>query len=112
MSVSFGDPQSPRVGGIWHSLNIFLATLIVLTVMAGIIYRLLPEGSKLNEQTARVEELKMQIEKEEQLLARSTREAEMLVRDPAFIDLIARDRLDLMKDGERVWRLGGAKSAR
>ena len=90
----------------------FLATLIVLTVMAGIVYRFLPEGSKRREQLARVEELKMQIEKEEQRLARNTREAEMLVRDPAFIDLIARDRLDLMKEGEKVYRIGGARAAR
>ena len=107
MSAPFGESQSPRVAGIWHSLNIFLAVLIFFGVLAGIGYRFLSEGSKPREQLTRVEELKMQIEKEEQLLARNTREAEMLVRDPAFIDLIARDRLDLMKEGERVYRLSG-----
>ena len=112
MSVSRLEPQTPRVGGIWHSLNTFLAILIVFGVVTGIVHRLLPEGSKLNDQVARAEELKMQIEKEEQLLARNTREAEMLVRDPAFIDLIARDRLDLMKEGEKVYRLGGVKTTR
>jgi cell division protein FtsB len=58
---------------------------------------------------ARVEELKLQVEREEQRLNRANREAELLKRDPEYISLIARDRLDLMKEGEHVFRLDPAK---
>ena len=37
-------------------------------------------------------------------LARNTREAELLKLDPEYAGLIARDRLDLMKEGETIYR--------
>lgn len=96
-------------GGIWHSLNRFLFTLIVLTVLAAIGYRMLPEIGKRKEQQARAEELKAQVEKEKHILARNLREENLLKHDPEYVGLIARDRLDLMKEGETIFRLDAAK---
>jgi cell division protein FtsB len=39
------------------------------------------------------------------LLARATREVNWLKTDPTYLETIARDRLDLMKEGETVFRL-------
>ena len=59
MSAAHSDFQhSSPAGGIWHSLNRFLFTLIVLTLLATMTYRMLPEISKRKEQQARVEKLK------------------------------------------------------
>ena len=98
-------------GGIWHSLNRFLFTLIVLTVLTAIGYRMLPEIGKRREQQARVDELKAQVEREKQILARNTREENLLKHDPEYVGLIARDRLDLMREGETIYRLDGGKAA-
>jgi Tfp pilus assembly protein PilO len=65
-------------GGIWHSLNRFLFTLIVLTMLVAIGYRMMPEISKRREQQVRVEELKTQVDKEKQILTRNTREENLL----------------------------------
>jgi cell division protein FtsB len=92
-------------GGIWYSLNRFLFTFIVLTVAAGVGFRFLPEVSAHREQQARLEQLKAEVEREQQLLARNLREDELLKHDPEYIGLIARDRLDLMKEGETIYRM-------
>ena len=39
------------------------------------------------------------------LLARQTREVNLLKTDPSYLETIARDRLDLMKEGETIFRL-------
>ncbi|MEY2504477.1 MAG: Septum formation initiator, partial [Verrucomicrobiota bacterium] len=39
------------------------------------------------------------------LLARQTREVNLLKTDPTYLETIARDRLDLMKEGETIFRL-------
>ena len=39
------------------------------------------------------------------LLARQTREVNLLKTDPTYLETMARDRLDLMKEGETIFRL-------
>jgi len=92
-------------GGIWHSLNRFLFTFIVLTVAVVVLFHFLPEVAARREQEARLNKLKADVEREHQLLTRNLREEELLKRDPEYIGIIARDRLDLMKDGEIIYRI-------
>ena len=103
---------STQSGGIWHSLNRFLFTFIVLTVAAVVAFRFLPEVSVHRDQQARLDQLKAEVEREQQLLARNLREDELLKRDPEYIGLIARDRLDLMKEGETIYRIEQPKPER
>lgn len=90
---------------MWNSLNRVLLTLIVVTSLAVIAYRFLPETSRRKEHADRIAMLTDQVEKQKQKVVRATREAELLNRDPAFAELIARDKLDLIKEGEKVYRL-------
>ena len=78
----------------------------MLTTVA---YRMLPEISKRKEQQARVDELTAQVAKEKEILTRNLREENLLKHDPEYVGLIARDRLDLMKDGETIYRLDGKR---
>lgn len=106
MSAARSDFRSaPYSGGIWHSLNRFLFTLIVLTVLTTVGYRMMPELGKRKEQLARLEELKAKVEKMKQDLVRNEREEKLLNYDAEYVGLIARDRLDLMKEGETIYRL-------
>ena len=69
----------------------------------------MPEVKKRKEQDARVEELKSAIEKQRMVLARHQREENLLKHDPEYVGLIARDRLDLMKPGETIYRIDPPK---
>ena len=90
--------------GIWYFLNRLLFVLIVLTVGAIAAYHFIPEVSKRRDQQALVDQLKLEVEKQRQLLVRNTRAEELLKHDPEYVGLIARDRLDLMKEGETINR--------
>ena len=92
-------------GGIWYSLNRFLFTFIVLTVAAVVGFHFLPEVSARREQDVRLNKLKAEVEREQQYLVRNLREEELLKHDPEYIGTIARDRLDLMKEGETIYRI-------
>jgi len=110
VSAAPGQFLNPApTGGIWHSLNRLLFVLIVLTVAMICAYRFLPEVSKRRDQQTRVDLLKADVERERQLFVRNTRIEELLKHDPEYVALVARDRLDLMKEGETIYRLEPAK---
>ncbi len=92
-------------GGIWHSLNRLLIVLI-LTGIAGVaVVRFNPELTKRRAQQAILDQLKVEVEAARQEFQRNTREEKMLAHDPEYLGVIARDRLDLMREGEMIYRL-------
>lgn len=99
------DSDDPAVGGLWTSLNRFLAVCIAIIVLTVIGYRYMPELGKRREQEARIEELSSKIDDEKRMLARRNREELFLKGDSEYAGLIARDRLDLMKEGETIYRI-------
>jgi cell division protein FtsB len=92
-------------GGLWTILNRFLAILIVVTGLAVVLYRYFPDLGKSRDQEARIAALTSQIDEQRQLLSRQTLVQNLLVRDPEYVGLIARDKLDLMKEGETIYRI-------
>lgn len=76
-----------------------------------VLYRFIPETSTRKAQAGLLASLDERIVKEEQQLIRLEREADLLTRDPEFIGLHARERLDLVAPGEKVYRLDQQPSA-
>ena len=106
MSAAHSDFQhSSPAGGIWHSLNRLLIVLIVLGVGGIAAVRFNPELAKLRVQQTILDQLKVDVEAARQENQRNLREEKMLLLDPEYLGIIARDRLDLMKEGEMIYRL-------
>lgn len=108
-ALQTADFREPAEGGLWTSLNRFLATLIVVIIATAVGFQALPEMGKRREQEAQIEALVAQIDQQKQLLTRRMREERLLKTDPEYVGLIARDRLDLMKEGETIFRLDPPK---
>jgi cell division protein FtsB len=85
-----------------------LVVLIFFTALAAVGYRFLPEISKRREQSARLEQLKAAVEQERRTLARNLLEEDLLKHDPEYVALMARDKIDLMKPGETIFRFEAA----
>ena len=64
--------------------------------------RLASMKSELTVQQRRLAELKKKSSEHEQ-------EVKLLQTDPQYLEIIAREKLDLMKDGETIFRLGNAQ---
>jgi cell division protein FtsB len=109
VSAFSSDLNHRPTGGVWHSLNKLVLVLIVLCASVPIAYSFLPEVSKRKEQRQRIELLKRELERQKMQLARFEREEMLLRRDPEYAGLIARDKLDLMKEGETIYRLDSTK---
>jgi cell division protein FtsB len=96
---------------IWHALNRFMVFLICLAGLVFIAFWFYPE-------IRRSEGLNVQLKKkldekaaEELKNERYQREVRLLKNDPEYMEIIARDKLDMMKDGETIIRLDPSKEA-
>src|SRR5439155_27232138 len=59
-----------------------------------------------------IDNLQVQVNEQQTLLSRQTREVNMLKTDVTYLETIARDRLDRMKEGETIFRLEPARAAK
>lgn len=101
----YGDFRARREATVWQRLNRILRVLLVLALLLVIVSLFLPQSKKLGQSRAEIERLQGQVTEQKTLLARQTREVTLLKTDPTYLETIARDRLDLMKEGETIFRL-------
>ena len=99
-----------RSSGVWTILNRLLIFAIILTICAGGALAFIPLIKQRSETTRRIEALQAELAREKALLLRNTREVELLKNNPEYVEMIARDRLNMMKPGETIIRLEPAPS--
>jgi cell division protein FtsB len=101
----YGDFRARREASIWQQLNRVLRVLLTLAFILVVVSLFLPQHKKLVVSRNGIEILEAQVTEQKALLARQTREVNLLKTDPTYLETIARDRLDLMKEGETIFRL-------
>ncbi|MEO6052638.1 MAG: septum formation initiator family protein [Chthoniobacterales bacterium] len=89
----------------WHRINRLIFFLILITIGGLIFLSFYPEWKRLKELRQNTNYLKQELTKKEQLLRTKSTEVDLLQNDPNYLEIIARDRLDMMKDGETIYRL-------
>jgi len=105
---NYGDFRLRHQHTVWHSINRLLKALIAFAAVILIACAFVPLLKSKHEQLAQADDLRAQISRTRDLLAQHTREVDLLKNDPAYIETIARDRLDMMKDGETIYRFDPA----
>ena len=101
----YGDFRARREATVWQRLNSVLRVLLVVAIVLVIVSLFLPPYKKLKQSRNEIETLESQRNDQKILLARQTREVNLLKTDPTYLETMARDRLDLMKEGETIFRL-------
>ena len=101
----YGEFRARREATIWQRLNSILRVLLVLALLLVIVSLFLPQSKKLAQSRGEIERLQEQVTEQKTLLARQTREVNLLKTDPTYLEIMARDRLDMMKEGETIFRL-------
>jgi cell division protein DivIC len=102
---SYGDFRARREATVWQRLNSVLRVLLVVALVLVIVSLFLPQAKKLTQSRTEIEKLQGLVNEQKVLLARQTREVNLLKTDPTYLETMARDRLDLMKEGETIFRL-------
>jgi len=101
----YGYFRARREATVWQRLNTILRFFLVIAVVLVIVSLFLPPYKKLAQSRSEIESLQTQVNEQKTLLARQTREVNLLKTDPTYLETLARDRLDLMKEGETIFRL-------
>jgi cell division protein FtsB len=101
----YGDFRERREATIWQRLNRVLRVLLFIAIWLIVVSLFVPPYNKLKQSRADIDRLQSFVNEQKILLARQTREVNLLKTDPTYLETIARDRLDLMKEGETIFRL-------
>ncbi|MGB9157298.1 MAG: septum formation initiator family protein [Chthoniobacterales bacterium] len=108
----YADYRARREATIWQRLNRILFVLLFLALWLVIVSLFVPLYKQKQAALAEIDGLQAQTDEQKLLLARATREINWLKTDPTYLETIARDRLDLMKEGEAIFRLEPAKNSK
>jgi cell division protein FtsB len=101
----YGDFRARREATVWQRLNSVLRVLLTVAAVLVIVSLFLPPYKKRTQSQTEIEKLQSLVNDQKILLARQTREVNLLKTDPTYLETMARDRLDMMKEGETIFRL-------
>jgi cell division protein FtsB len=110
VDYGYGDFRARREATVWQRLNRILLFLLVIAIWLVIVSLFVPPYKKLMQSRAEIDNLQQQVNDQQTLLARQTREVNLLKTDVSYLETIARDRLDLMKPSETIFRLETARA--
>lgn len=96
--------QRRQQAEFWHRINRLIFLLILLTIAALMFLSFYPEWRRLQEMRRNAALLKDELARKEQILHEKRHEIHLLKSDPEYLEIKARDRLDMMKEGETIYR--------
>jgi cell division protein FtsB len=106
----YAEFRARREATVWQRLNRILVVLLIIAIWLVIVSLFVPPYKKLMQSRTEIDNLQQQVNDQQTLLARQTREVNLLKTDVSYLETIARDRLDLMKEGETIFRLETARN--
>ncbi len=101
----YGDFRARREASIWQQMNQVLRVLLFIAVWLLIVSFFLPPYKQLNRDRAAYDDLNADLTEQKIQLARLTRQVTLLKNDPTYLETLARDSLEMMKEGETIFRL-------
>jgi cell division protein FtsB len=105
---AYDDYDHPRDDWIRSLLNKILYLLVFVAAFILLICWFLPLVKEQQRQQHALQALKQQVEQEKTNYNKQSKKLTLLQNDPAYIELLARDKLDLMKPGETIFRMDPA----
>jgi cell division protein FtsB len=99
---NYGEPTNNWIGSF---LNRILYLLIVAAALILLVCWFLPLVKERDRQQHYLQTLKQQVDQERALYNKQSKKLTLLQNDPAYTEILARDKLDLMKPGETIFRM-------
>jgi len=101
----YGNYDEPRDDWIRSLLTRILYLLVLVATFILLICWFLPLVKERQRQQVALQNLKQQVEQERASYNKQSKKLTLLQNDPAYTELLARDKLDLMKPGETIFRM-------
>ena len=96
------EEYEPPTVTVWQRINRLLWVVIVLTVVALIIGSFLPELEKQREERRKNDDLQRSIDQQKAINHHLQNQVNWLQNDPDYLAVFARDKRNMMKDGESI----------
>jgi cell division protein FtsB len=103
--AGYSDYQEPANNWIGSFLNRILYLLIGAAALILLVCWFLPLVKERDRQQHYLQTLKQQVDQERALYNKQSKKLTLLQNDPAYTETLARDKLDLMKPGETIFRM-------
>jgi cell division protein FtsB len=103
--TEYGNYGEPRDDWIRSFLTRILYLLVLVAAFILLICWFLPLVKEQQRQQHALQNLKQQVEQEKANYNKQSKKLTLLQSDPAYTELLARDKLDLMKPGETIFRM-------
>ena len=101
--IGYAIPAAERRGLLSGLVRLNRYLLLLLLIPAGII-GFWPDYKRLEQERHRLSVLELQRDTAREKAARLEKKLELIKTDPEYLEAMARDRLQLQKDGEKVFR--------
>jgi cell division protein FtsB len=106
---SYDDFDESHQEWLRELLNRVLHILVIVAVLILLICWFLPLIKERQKQQSTVQALKESVARERALYNKQSKKLALLQSDPNYLELIARDKLDLMKPGETIFRMDSSQ---
>lgn len=110
-AAGFPDFRKRKERSLLQVLNRFLAILIVLILVCGLIAAFLPALKARSDQRAALDQVRADVAAAKAIFQSRSKELQRLKTDPDYLSDIARDKLNVQKEGETIFRFDGAGTA-
>lgn len=94
---------------MWHHLNRLVTAAIFLVVVGVVVLAFYPEWTRREALARQLGEEREKLVAEQLLQEQRSREVVLLQTDPEYVEIIARDKIGVMKEGETIFRLDVGK---
>jgi cell division protein FtsB len=106
---SLAEARRTSDPSFWNALNRVLLTLVIVGSVASLVLWFYPELVRRDQMARNLLSEREQLLAEQNLRKHREREVYLLENDKEYIETIARDKLDMMKEGETIFRLDASK---
>jgi cell division protein FtsB len=101
--IGYAIPAAERRGVLTGLVRLNRYALLLLIIPFGIV-GFWPDYKHLDEKRQQLAEKEQLRDSKKEELNRMQQKAELIKNDPEYLEVMARDRLQLQKDGEKVFR--------
>lgn len=109
---TFAEGRRRKDPAFWHAINRVLFALVSVGAITIVALWFYPELARRDEMLRHLEREKQVLADQQLLFKQREREVFLLENDREYVETIARDRLDMMKDGEVIFRIDPARTVR
>jgi cell division protein FtsB len=109
---SLAEARQRSEPSFWNALNRVLLSLVIAGSIVGVVLWFYPEVARRDQMAGDLLEDQQELAALQSLRKQREREVYLLENDKEYIEIIARDKLDMMKEGETIFRLDPTKAAK